>query len=362
MVPEPPSSENRTFICTVVFLDLVDYSRQPVGQQVALKKRLNELIARSLAHVPESDRLIVDTGDGAALCFFGDPEDALFAATSLREAVIADPGPTDARLRIGINLGPARVVRDLNGNRNVIGDGINAAQRVMGFAAPNQILVSRSYYEVVSHISLDYARLFQYAGLHRDKHIREHEVYEIQIAPGLAPPAGGGRDAARTGDAPAAVVEPRAWSPELLARVAGALARHLGPVATLLVRRAAATAPDIRHLLHSVAEPLPPAGREAFLAETAALTAPSAPLGAPVTAPPEPTTEVESAAHVAGPVTAEVLATAERRLARHLGPIARVLVARAGRDAPDVAVLADRLAEHIADPRARKAFLTEMKG
>ena len=35
MVPEPSSSENRTFICTVVFLDLVDYSRQPVGQHVS---------------------------------------------------------------------------------------------------------------------------------------------------------------------------------------------------------------------------------------------------------------------------------------------------------------------------------------
>jgi len=53
--------------------------------------------------------------------------------------------------------------------------------------------------------------------------------------------------------------------------------------------------------------------------------------------------------------------TAERRLARHLGPIARVLVARAGRDAADVAALADRLAEHIADPHARRAFLAEMK-
>jgi hypothetical protein len=360
MAPEPPSSENRTFICTVVFVDLVDYSRQPVGQQVALKKRLNQMIARSLAHVPESERLIVDTGDGAALCFFGDPEDALFAATSLREAVTADPGPADARLRIGINLGPARVVRDLNGNRNVIGDGINAAQRVMGFAAPNQILVSRSYYEVVSHISLDYARLFQYAGLHRDKHIREHEVYEIQIAPGLGPP-GADRDPPTTA-VPVGVVAPRAWPPELLPSVAKALARHLGPVAALLVRRAAASAPDVRHLLDTVAEHLPPAGREAFLAETAGLAARSEPLPASMAAPTEVETEAEGGPHASAPVTPEVLTAAERRLARHLGPIARVLVARVGRDAPDVAALADRLAAHIADPRARKTFLTDMQG
>src|SRR5262245_24031886 len=137
--PPPQTPETRTFICTVVFVDLVGYSERPVTQQGMLKRHLNEVIGRSLAHVGESDRLALDTGDGAALCFLGDPEDALFAAANLREALMADPGPAGGQVRIGINLGPARIVRDLNGNRNIIGDGINVAQRVMGFAAPNQI-------------------------------------------------------------------------------------------------------------------------------------------------------------------------------------------------------------------------------
>ena len=358
MPPEPYSSENRTFICTVVFVDLVDYTKQPVSQQVALKRRLNEMIGRSLAHVSDSDRLILDTGDGAALCFFGDPEDALFAATSLRDAVTAEPGPAAARLRIGINLGPARVVRDLNGNRNIIGDGINAAQRVMGFAAPNQILVSRSYFEVVSHISADYARLFQYAGLHRDKHIREHEVYEIQVVSPLGPVPGPGETAgpAEAPDAVAATPAP-VWSPELLGRVANALTRHLGPMGTLLVRRASVGSRDVRQLLDTLAGNLTGAAREAFLAETGGLAA-----GGP--APPTPSARPE-AAHAprpAGPVSPEALAAAEERLARHVGPIARVLVAQAAREAGDVAALAERLAGHIGDPAARKAFLAEMRG
>ena len=68
------------------------------------------------------------------------------------------------RLRIGINLGPVRVVKRHQRARNVIGDGINVAQRVMSFAEPNQILVSRSYYEVVSRLAPEYAQLFQYVG------------------------------------------------------------------------------------------------------------------------------------------------------------------------------------------------------
>jgi class 3 adenylate cyclase len=361
-----PSSESRTFICTVVFVDVVGYSQQSVAQQVALKRHLNELIGRSLAHVAESDRMAIDTGDGAALCFFGDPEDALFAAASLREAVTTDPGP-NTRVRIGINLGPARVVRDLNGNRNVIGDGINVAQRVMGFAEPNQILVSRSYYEVVSHISVEYAQLFQYAGLHRDKHIREHEVYEVQVRPRPGAPeetetigvaAGDGLPRAARGEAPS-------FPPALLTRLEGALARRLGPVARLIVQRAALRAGDARTLVATVAESLTGPVREAFLAELADVAgpppAPSRPASPPSPTPDRRPSGTEKRPRAPQPPTPALLAVVEERLARHLGPIARVLVAQAAKDGGDTGRLLDRLAAHIADPAAREAFLASME-
>ena len=82
-------------------------------------------------------------------------------------------------VRMGINLGPVRLVKDLNGQMNIIGDGINVAQRVMSFAGPGQLLVSRSFYEVVSCLSRDYASLFSYEGARTDKHVREHEVYSV---------------------------------------------------------------------------------------------------------------------------------------------------------------------------------------
>jgi len=49
----------------------------------------------------------------------------------------------------------------------------------MSFAAPNQLLVSRSFYEVVSCLSRDYASLFRYEGARTDKHVRAHEVYAV---------------------------------------------------------------------------------------------------------------------------------------------------------------------------------------
>jgi hypothetical protein len=171
---------NRTFICSVVFLDIVEYSRKPVAEQIFFKERLNTLLTEALASVAPNDRIILDTGDGAALSFLGDPEDALYVGLALREALQKPqpPGP-ELKIRLGINLGPVRLVKDINGQPNIIGDGINVAQRVMGFSEPGQVLVSRSFYEVVSCLSEGYGQLFRYEGARTDKHVREHEIYTV---------------------------------------------------------------------------------------------------------------------------------------------------------------------------------------
>jgi hypothetical protein len=78
-----------------------------------------------------------------------------------------------------VNLGPVRLVHDLNGQENVIGDGINVAQRVMSFCQPGQLLVSRSFYEVACRLATDYVNLFALQGEHLDKHERALEVYTL---------------------------------------------------------------------------------------------------------------------------------------------------------------------------------------
>lgn len=166
-------SSSRTLVCSVLFLDIVEYSKRAVADQLQLKQAFNQILAKALDEVPSRDRIILDTGDGAAVTFMGDPEDALFAAMAVRET--AGPVP----IRMGVNLGPVRLVKDLNGQMNIIGDGINVAQRVMSFSRPGQLLVSRSFYEVVSCLSRDYMNLFRHEGSRTDKHVREHEVYSV---------------------------------------------------------------------------------------------------------------------------------------------------------------------------------------
>jgi len=172
-------SAGRTLVCSVLFLDIADYSQRPVAEQLQLKQAFNQALAAALEQVAPRDRIILDTGDGAAITFMGDPEDALFASMAMRDLAASVP------VRLGVNLGPVRLVKDLNGQMNIIGDGINVAQRVMSFARPGQLLVSRSYYEVVSCLSRDYANLFRHEGSRTDKHVRAHEVYAVVgVTPG----------------------------------------------------------------------------------------------------------------------------------------------------------------------------------
>jgi class 3 adenylate cyclase len=169
-------SQNETLVCSVLFLDIVDYSRRPVGDQIRLKQLFNAALAQALVQVAERDRIIVDTGDGAALTFPGDPESALLVSLAMLDHGDALP------MRMGINLGPVHRLSDLNGNENVIGDGINVAQRIMSFAQPGQVLVSRSYHDVITRMSREYEKLFSKEDPRQDKHVREHEVYAVSEA------------------------------------------------------------------------------------------------------------------------------------------------------------------------------------
>jgi Adenylate and Guanylate cyclase catalytic domain/PEGA domain len=294
-----PEHTNRTFICSVLFLDIVEYSQRSVAEQIALKERFNKVLTEAIVGVPTDDRIILDTGDGAAVSFLGDPEDTLFAGMSLRDAVGTQEASTGPRLqiRVGVNLGPVRLVKDINGNPNIIGDGINVAQRVMSFAEPGQILVSRSYYDVMARLSEDYAKLFHYEGAKTDKHVREHEVYAIssnsanlrRTVPVPAP-----RQTMRLPTLsmpPFLKVNPRHW-PEVLA--VNSKLFVVAPLAFTLIVGTGVIARSHRNDDEAKPAPVAPPPRAAL-----AKVEPAPSIPAPVLAPPVPQPKAEEAKPVA---------------------------------------------------------------
>jgi hypothetical protein len=347
---------NRTFICTVVFVDIVRYSEKPVSQQLAMKARFNEIVSQTLRSIAQNERLMLDTGDGAALCFLGDPEDALFAANALREAVQSEGDSSlQLKLRIGINLGPAKMVKDINGQPNLIGDGINAAQRVMNFSEPDQILVSRSFFEVVSCLTPEYALLFHYLGLRRDKHVREHEIYEVG-APSAHQPDHVPRPLeAGSADVPSPT-RGNSVEPETLAALEACLAKHMGPIAKIMIAKAVRRTTDLNELCAVLAEGIRgDVQKSTFLANVAEFASPiprTPQRDLPKDVPGENAAE---AVPLNGDETMEALA--EQRLAHYIGPMARILVNKARKSTGTIDEFYQQLAAYIDNMQDRKAFL-----
>jgi class 3 adenylate cyclase len=128
----------------VLYLDLAGYSLAPTEEQARRVALLRDAVLSSPAYrraaaLPDA-LLTVPSGDGLALAFLRDPLAPVRCALEVRDALSASaPG---VLLRQGIHSGPVSRVADIAGNVTLIGSGINLAARVMGCAAPGDILLS----------------------------------------------------------------------------------------------------------------------------------------------------------------------------------------------------------------------------
>ena len=259
---------NRTWLCTVLFMDIVGYSKLSVDRQMMVKQNFSTLVSDALRSLPNEDCIKLDTGDGLAMCYLGAPEDVLYVAVGLRDAFIDVNAICGAcySVRLGINLGPVKILEDINGQRNTIGDGINAAQRIMSFAQPNQLLVSRAYYDVISCLSEGNPRMFAYIGVHNDKHVRKYDVYEV-----LAHQDGehAGVVVADNEEVATAATPPHPdanLDERILKIVQEQLALIIGPMACVLVKRAMRRSSSLDQLYQLLAREIPTEQeRERFL-------------------------------------------------------------------------------------------------
>lgn len=160
----------------------------------------------------------------------------------------------------------------------------------------------------------------------------------------LAVPARGGGMTGLTG-----VVLDR----EQVKRVEADIARHIGPIAAVVVRNAAKKAQSIPALAEAVAgEIADEKARAAFIKKFVAGEH-SAPHSGPLQSPPRQ----EASTPISQKFTPEVLQRAETALAQHIGAIAKVVVKRAAAQARDEAELYLLISDEINDPAERKSFI-----
>ena len=152
----------------------------------------------------------------------------------------------------------------------------------------------------------------------------------------------------------AKTVPPPGWDPAVLRQIEQQLARLVGPVAKVMIRRDATATTDISRLYRLLAEKLAnPEERTAFLAGRAKLQG-IAPRDTEATAAQErPTTGMTVQ------LTPAAVEEGARRLTAYLGPIAKVVAKRASSQATSRRHFHQLLAESITDPRERARFLKE---
>ena len=177
--PRPPL---RALVASFLFTDLVGFSKGTTAEQYAAKGTLSAILRGNLTALLEADYRIKDTGDGALIVFTSSPEHALYMALAIAQdfgRAAAEAGFPSNSLRTGLHLGTVKESIDLEARPNYIGDGINAAKRIMDFATPGQITASRAFFDAVASLDSAYAALFTHVGAADDKHGRSHDLYAI---------------------------------------------------------------------------------------------------------------------------------------------------------------------------------------
>lgn len=193
-------------------------------------------------------------------------------------------------------------------------------------------------------------------------------------APPPAPPRTGPSASRPEAEGEPAPSVPSGWDTWILTRLEERLAPLVGPLARVLVRRTAKSSGDIRQLVDRLAAQVPDeADRKRFVAASLAevgITPASRPAGSTSLPAPETTAPTQlrggsapagAPASPAASVTEADLARAAEALAPMVGPLARVLVRKAAKDANGWLDLVERLCGALESDADRRKLRLALK-
>jgi class 3 adenylate cyclase len=322
----PDTAAPRRRLRAVFAADIANFSgRVSVSETMAYRHVSKILNGARAAIESHNGEIICMPGDGL-LALFESAVDAVHCALAIQETLAASERFGGMRLRIGVHLGEVLFQDDAP-----FGEPINVAARLEGLAEPGRILVSGA---VVDAVSARVAATFEARGVPRLKNIPR------RITTFCVTPAGPGKGLAVPTD--------------VLDRTTRLSRKSLLKSSALLPSVAATTAEPVE-APRAEGAPNRSKRQRAEVPE-----APSPPLRE---TPPEGTPTRSALPDAAGqvaltPQTAELLVDA---LAVHMGPVARVIVARTCRTAATLDDLIVHLEHAIPNPSERGMFRSSVR-
>jgi len=177
----------------IIYLDLVGYSKNNEPIQVDLFKYFQKQIHHILYdQIMNDECILIPTGDGIIIGLEEKNNSEYKLALNLASDIIIWTKKNNVEIRTAIHVGDVNVLIDINKNKNIVGNTINDASRMLSGADDGSIIISKAFYkkylrlgsfslgvkydidEYLSYIIVDEDTII-------DKHSFEHFVYSIKI-------------------------------------------------------------------------------------------------------------------------------------------------------------------------------------
>jgi hypothetical protein len=166
-----PVSEPSPVPACVLFLRMRGLQACDAQELAQRREQLAAAMQAALKSWNREQRVVLEAADGLALVGNVAPLQALEAAR------LAVPHAIEGALGIGLHHGPVRAVADAAGGPRVLGDGLETAGALAGFAATHPVVASQSFRDALAAQAPRAAEDLHAAGEGMDERLRPHALY-----------------------------------------------------------------------------------------------------------------------------------------------------------------------------------------
>ncbi len=176
----PSLTKPTTPNAVVIGIEMPGFVKLPVPEQLRARENLHGRLKEALRPLRQQDRIVLDTGSGAAIALFGSPSVALVVTSVLCAAERADKD--NFSLRVVLTTGPIQALSRENGEIQVAGDSLDVAERILALPSAEQVLVTRAFASALRNETPGCDAALKSLGTITDDQVREHELFVLNPA------------------------------------------------------------------------------------------------------------------------------------------------------------------------------------
>jgi hypothetical protein len=177
----------------IIYLDLVGYAKKNETIQIDLFKALQKEVHYALYdEIANEKAILIPTGDGMIIGIKDDKGETYIKALDFITYIYEWESNSSEKLRSAIHVGDISIIKDINGNNNMVGNSVNNASRMLSGAEDGSIIISKEFHllyldssNIKFNVSTIIDDIFSYKLIDEDsvidKHGYEHSVYSVVI-------------------------------------------------------------------------------------------------------------------------------------------------------------------------------------